>query len=427
MTMRFNIILGCMGLLLFAGSAKGQAKEEGIFYRMYWYEPGLEHGNPSFNGKFRVNSPETSLHPTFGIRSEARGNGMMQILMEENILNLAGAELYLELWGGHPGTTNKRLSVNGRSQYSIPEVGTAQHNCTHQYPTLPLQITDLVNGYNVVQFAADKGSTFWGHFIVDNACLRIMPGPDDAMLKESGLSGKIFTVTAKPSGAERFTLGIEAPPDVLEKVASVTFLGLYDGYDENGDGEQRDWHGFTKNREYVAALGTNAQAPFSIEWNTAMLPEQDNMAVKAVVRFKQYPDLIYETTAVEGLRVDPRDKSRVFLYPVKQMPHPFWSRASRKNTASIVVDVDPGRIEKAELMIVVWDGGAGTVKDYFKLNGHHIPVAGQGKHDVMYSVIPIDASILKRGENTIELLSDTEHHGIEVLLPGPALMIRSRK
>jgi hypothetical protein len=29
------------------------------------------------------------------------------------------------------------------------------------------------------------------------------------------------------------------------------------------------------------------------------------------------------------------------------------------------------------------------------------------------------------GANEFELLSDTEHHGIEILLPGPCLMVRS--
>jgi hypothetical protein len=33
---------------------------------------------------------------------------------------------------------------------------------------------------------------------------------------------------------------------------------------------------------------------------------------------------------------------------------------------------------------------------------------------------------LVKGVNVVRVLSNTEHHGIEVLLPGPALVIRSR-
>ena len=38
--------------------------------------------------------------------------------------------------------------------------------------------------------------------------------------------------------------------------------------------------------------------------------------------------------------------------------------------------------------------------------------------------LPIDPAILRRGDNEIVVHSDTEHHGIEVLLPGPAIVVR---
>ena len=50
------------------------------------------------------------MHSTFGKRVEARENGLMLIQAEENLFNLTGAELYLEMWGGHPGTAGKRVS-----------------------------------------------------------------------------------------------------------------------------------------------------------------------------------------------------------------------------------------------------------------------------------------------------------------------------
>jgi hypothetical protein len=36
-------------------------------------------------------------------------------------------------------------------------------------------------------------------------------------------------------------------------------------------------------------------------------------------------------------------------------------------------------------------------------------------------------AMLHQGENTVEVLSDTKEHGIEVLTPGPALVVRYRK
>ena len=160
----------------------------GCFIREYWYERGIEHGNPFFNSRFRVNAPEASIHPDFMYRSEVRGNGMMVIFIDEDLALLDKTELYLEIWGGHPGTASKRVTINGRSTYPLPEVGTADENCTHMYSVVPLRITDLVNGYNALQFACGQGSTFWGHFIVDNACLRVTLKDDHP----SALTTKFF-------------------------------------------------------------------------------------------------------------------------------------------------------------------------------------------------------------------------------------------
>jgi len=43
---------------------------------------------------------------------------------------------------------------------------------------------------------------------------------------------------------------------------------------------------------------------------------------------------------------------------------------------------------------------------------------------LMVIVSPVNVKTLKPGLNEIQLLSDTEHHGIEVCWPGPALIIR---
>jgi len=412
-----------------ATATEKKGADRGRFLRSYWYERGIEHGNPFFNSRFRVNAPEAVLHPSFMHRSEVRGNGMMLILIEENLSLLAGAELYLELWGGHPGTANKRVTINGRTSYKIPEVGTEKKNCTHSYPTLPLKITDLVNGYNALQFACDQGTTFWGHFIVDNACLRAVLKDDHPDLKKAGLADFGAAITVHPMIRDRevFPIELTVPSSMQNKIASVDFWSSCRSYDENGNGKFTDWHGFTKNRMPQAILGTDSEAPFSIEWDVSMLPAQDNVAVKAIVHLKDDPQITYETPAVRGLSIPPRKESRVRLYTSKDLPSPFWSRASRKNECTIVIDEGPEQIERAELHVVIWDGGRGKTRNPFTLNGHPLPVAGKGRHDVLYRKLNIDPSILKRGPNRIILLSDTDHHGIEVLLPGPALAVRSSR
>jgi hypothetical protein len=399
----------------------------GHFVRFWWYEPGLEHGNPITNRRFRVNAPEVVTHPTFGARPEAKSSGMLQILMREDLRLLQAVELELELWGGHPGTTNRRVTVNGRHTYSLPGVaGDAQ--CTHMYPRQDLKVTDLVDGYNALQFACDQGTSFWGHFIVDEACLRVILKADHPDLKEAGLSDFHASIRTTPSsrGAETIDLVLDATEDPRYTIESVDYQGYYEGYDENGDGRTRDWHGFTKKRRPVATLGTATGPSFAATWDLVMLPAQDNMAVRAHVRFKGRPELAYVTLETGGLRVPERPGVRVELVPADDLPVPFWSRANRTRACTIALDADSAQIERAELHVVVWDGGAGTVNDYFTMNGRPLPVAGSGKHDVIYSRRELDTRLLERGTNRIELRSDTEHHGIEVLMPGPALMVRRR-
>jgi hypothetical protein len=352
---------------------------------------------------------------------------MMLIKAEEDLFLLTAAEFYCEAWGGHPGTANKRITVNGRSTYFLPRVGTEEGHCTYFYPSVPLKITDLVNGYDAIQFAVDQGTTFWGHMLVDNAAIRVALTNGHPDLIRSGLVEFTASVKAEPlADIEGFALRLECTPAAASQLASVDFQGWYYGYDENGNLQRRDWHGFTKHRRPAATLGTVSAPPFAVNWDTSMLPTQSNVAVRAAVRFKADTNLVFLTHASPGLAIPPRSGATVVLFAPHDLPDHFWSRAGQRKTCHFDLDLDPARIEKAELHVVTWTGGAGTVREYFKLNGVHYPVAEGDRHELVYSRLPVDPKNLKRSLNRIELLSDTEHHGIEVIYPGPALMVRYR-
>lgn len=413
-------------LILAAAVAPGAARSgnpDGRFWRQWWYEAGAEHGNPGFNSRFRVNSRETSLHPEFGSRSEARSSGMLQILMPEDPRTLDAVELYCELWGGHPGTANKRVMINGRSLYSLPENGTAAGHCTHSYPRIPLRKDDVVNGYNAIQFACDQGNSFWGHFIVDNACLRAALPRNHQALKHVGLNGFQAEVEVKPGDHEILALSLKT--NMPERIEAVYFQGHFDGYDENGDGLTLDWHGFTKGRLPEAWLGAAHSAPFAVNWDTRLTPGT-TAAVRALVHFREAPGIVFETPVRNGVRLPKTEGATVTCVLPGRLPTPFWSRAGQKREAVIEIAEAPGKLVRAQLHIAVWDGGRGSVKHPFRLNGEPVEVCGSGKHDVIYSVRDLPPELLKR-RNAVELLSDTDHHGIEVLLPGPALMLRHER
>jgi hypothetical protein len=402
----------------------------GVFWREHWYERGLTNANPAYERRFRINAPATSLHPQWGRRIEARENGLMLVKSEEDLFQITAAEFYAELWGGHPGTGQKRVSVNGRSTYSLPRVGTEDGHCTYSYPVVRLGLTDLVNGYNAFQWALDQGATFWGHALVDNACLRVAltnRHPGLVKLDLGDFEARVIAQSAPGEDSPEFQLSIEFPARFSSRISEVTYQGWYSGYDDNGNLRELDWHGFTLNRRPFSQLGSAADAPFQVAWDTSMLPAQRNVAVRAFVRFHDAPGLVYVTAATTGLGIEHPPGKSVLLFRSDDVPASFWSRAGRARQCTILLDVNPPQIERAELVVITWTGGAGKVKDYFKLNGRHFPVAEGSAHVIQFNRLPVEPSLLRRGANVIELLSDTEHHGIEIIYPGPALVVRYQR
>ncbi|MHC4693117.1 MAG: hypothetical protein ACYS67_10285 [Planctomycetota bacterium] len=396
----------------------------GEFYREYWAE--WDEDITNFKGRLRVNDAELSLHKTFGKRSEAKANGLMLVSINEDLFNLKAAQLYLEMWGGHPGTSNKRFLPNGRQIYKIPEVGTAAGHCTYSYPVIPVKVHHLVTGVNAFQFACDRGSSFWGHFIIDNAAVRCFLKSDHPDLARNGL--KEFSASVKLSNPGNVLdditeIPISYPKKLEQSIVSVDYFGRYLVFDDSGDGRENTWHGFTQKRQFQNHVGSASKPPFRVKWDTTMVPSQPSpMAICAVIKMKGGFNYVTETLDDLTFRVG---RNRVVMYRCSSIPTPFWSRDSKQKKVVIKLPKDISSLKRAKLMIKIWDGGEGKVKEPFKINGHPYSItSGKAIHDVVFTIAEVNPKHLKPGRNQISLLSDTEHHGIEVLLPGPALIAR---
>ena len=410
--------------LLFV-AACGTVARGGGFYRQYWAEADPNVSNCA--RWLRVNDTELSLHETFGSRDEAKSNGLMLLAIDEDLFELEHAELYLEMWGGHPGTADARFLPNGKQFYHIPQVGAESGNCTYSYPAIPVKVQHLVRGVNALQFACDRGESFWGHFIIDNAAVRCHLKGDHPDVARAGLNGFAAELTppADKTLGDITEVSLSYPARFEQKILSVDYFGRYRGFDDNGSGLDDDWHGFTHKRQWRNHVGSAASPPFSVKWDTSMIPSQARpMALRAVVQLEG--GFHYLTGVLEGLTF-PRRRNRVEMHKCSSMPVPFWSRASRRNKAAITLPADISSLERARLLIKIWDGGEGGVKEPFKINGHPYSITSRrAVHDVVFTTADVDPAHLWAGENEITLLSDTEHHGIEVLLPGPVLIVRYR-
>jgi hypothetical protein len=413
-----------------------------LFHRS-WFQMGNEFFNPPINNRFRVNDPYAATHPNFHHRSEPRGNGLMLLPMNHSLPTIQAARLYLELWGGHPHTSNRRVTVNGRTTYPI--VVPVEDQCTHAYPYLPIKITDLVRGPNALQFNVDGDQTFWGHFIVEEAAIDTLLSTEDKFAREwRQLSPTPPKVIVNATQTDAVELSLDAPQPAIEKIARVHYFAIYDGFDENGDGRTKDWHGMTKRKVPLGHIGTAQTAPYLLRWDTSMLTAQTGVQVRALIEFANVDSLLLEenrlaaanhrywkaenfylqTASTEPFSITHPAGVEVTYVSATNLSTPMWSRANQKRKCEFVWTNKDVVIERAQMSVCVWDGGAGQVKEYFKFNGHPLSVAADGKHDVILSQVPLEPTWIATDKNQVDLLSDTEHHGIEVLHPGPMLSIR---
>jgi hypothetical protein len=203
----------------------------------------------------------------------------------------------------------------------------------------------------------------------------------------------------------------------------VDYFGRYYDFDDRGTNSEGGWHGFAQKGKWRNNVGTAVEAPFVVDWNTEMLPDQPlPMAFCAEIALSN--GLKYRTPIRDGIRLGDRPYS-VRLVKCTTLPVPFWSRTGEECEAVFHMDVDAGQVEKARLNVRIWDGGEGDVKHPFLLNNHPYAItSGKAVHDLVFTQSAIDPEHLRTGENRFRLHSATEHHGIEVLLPGPCVKIK---
>jgi hypothetical protein len=112
------------------------------------------------------------------------------------------------------------------------------------------------------------------------------------------------------------------------------------------------------------------------------------------------------------------------MYPSHEIPEYFAVRAGKRMTCKITIADDPAAATSARLFLSTWSAGHANA---IGLNDHKI-LDKIGRNDYYsYDSVPVDKSILKQGENTFFIFSDTVHHAAEINWPGPVLMLEFPK
>ena len=394
------------------------------FFKEFWAEFDVNLNNWG-DGRWRVCDDLTGLEEWFLKRGEGNANGLVLINTDIDVFDLKDAVLYMELWGGHPGTNKKRVSINGRGIYDINDPLTEEGYCNYTFYELDFRRYHLVKGVNALQFSCDRGTSFMAHYMMDSVALRTFIKDESEVISKNGLDGFSAEVVSENGSVlgDDAVLFVNIPSAFDPYISSIDLFGQYFDYDDNQRGEYA-WRGHTKNKAAEGHIGTIYDDARRIIWDTMWIPNQEKpMAVKACINFTN--GFKYMTKPLYGLSLNPQ-RHKVTLHLSDVLPKDFWSRDNKSKQSEITLP-DISDVSEAKLVVKAWDGGEGNVENYFTVNdkGYKI-VSGKANHRLIFTNTAMDLNDLKSGINTVNLMSDTKEHGIEITCPGPGILLRSK-
>lgn len=370
---------------------------------------------------WRVTEPES---PQAGAQ-EFLPNPILNLTIDD-LEGAIRAEALIDVWGGHIGTTGKKIRFNENDWIDIPEIsGLSSPECymTQYNVIVDLPLEYLVEGVNTFQGTSGPQTCYgfnwgqWGWWVM---MVRIYYGPDKAHTGGSILypeSGSVINDYAD----------IKISVDQPERVSQVQVLGKYYGYDENGDGKYHDWHRAYHSVNIEEHIGSITESPFSLSWNTEYIPDQKPGDISLMARIKDTSGVWYVSEIAEQITLERNSSYSVSLYPAVNVPQKYWVRAGAEASSDVEISELTNAIS-ANLLHRTWNGSetqaaGGSYHRPLTVNKGKYKVHGNS-HNFANSSVEIAVGDLLIGTNAIKYVSDTEHHGIEILWPGPAILVR---
>jgi len=346
------------------------------------------------------------------------------------------AEVLMDIWGGHVGTSNKQFRFNLNPWIRIPELPTIdfEPECyMSQYNVImDMPLEYLVEGVNT--FEGTSGGQIcnnynwgqWGWYVM---MVRVYYDP----AKKPHTRGHIeYPVSGSVIVDNPVIRVVAEHPD---SVNQVQFLGKYLGFDQKGQGYFYDWHWAYHSIQIEGYIGTTFNPPFNRTWNTTWVPDQEPESVAFKARIRGKNGVWYVTDVVDNITLDRSEAPSVKMYTATDIPKPFVVRIlgnGNPRTRDCKIHI-PGLADAIEARFIhrTWnaaddDAARGTITLPLGINGNGHKTMGIN-HFYALSSFNIPVSNLKEGENLITYTSNTTHHGIEVLWPGPAILVRYDK
>lgn len=358
----------------------------------------------------------------------AFGVGKNHNIVIGDLKDATKAELGVEYWGGHVGTSEQRLIINGNTakavHYALPQNTPTRPECYHHQTwgnantEIPLSV--LKQGTNTFQFQHGKQICYswnWPQTLTYGLIFRVY--------YKSTKPHPTGNITSPKSGA---TIGENPVLTASVKGASTTyFVGYYEDFDWEGNGLYTQWHWATRYTKMNGFISKGSGATPRATWQTSKIPDQKSR-IKIAAILVDSKGYRYMTKAADNL-VFKRTKSVALFKPIK-VPEFFCVRSNRpKQSCMIKLDKDIKKASKIEVIVSSWSCEArhgGVVEKPgtgVYINGKML-LQGFGRfHAPDLDVFNIPQSFFKPGVNvcTFEVRSTTKEHACEINIPGPVI------
>jgi len=373
---------------------------------------------------WRVTDPDAPYQGTPGNEPEDfLPNPVLDINIDD-LENAIKAEVTIDLWGGHAGTSLKRMKFNSNDWIHItPHIsGTpTEPECYMQEynPTFEVPLSDLIQGENTFQGTSggqichNFGWGQWGWYAI---IVRIYYS------SKTHATGSITSPVSGGSFTDSPTVTVSG-----SSIDEVHVVGYYEDLDFDGDGIFHEYQ-----ESYFKPWSSSSAPPVidhhvgsrsgsgNILWDTTWIPDQVAGSIQLVARIKNSDDVWFVTQPVAGLTLS-RSGYTVQMYKPEEVPEAFSVRAGAHKSSYFTIPVDHnlGNAISAKLHARTWNG----IGQEPEINGEPLTVGGLN-HRFDQRVVELPLEFLQNGQNQVEWHDTTHHHGVEVLWPGPTVLVR---
>jgi hypothetical protein len=439
-------------------------------------QPGETFRQYTFPSNFDLCNGVTSSICVFG--GQFMSNQSTKNLTVNNSTNTTRAELAIEYWGGHINTANQRLNVNGGSAQPIPQpsnIPAGSHPRCY-YRTMLNALAPLPlggdgglragNQSNSFTFGIDtqievpeceSGSSYsWGQLRIYAFTARVYYDVE-ANARPTG------TITTPANGAvivepanRQVNISVQAAASSGRTISRVDLIGNYLGTDRDGNGVLQEWQYTLRDGVWENTIGTrtspssgtNTNGTYNFTWDTTWLPDQPG-PIQLMARVTDNSGLSY-MTPIAAFTLQRTNRS-VQLYAMSSdyygqrvfgAPRAFGAKLGINvpaygRYAYIAIPHALTNATAARFDIFTWSGnpccdvdenGApinNTGITEVWVNNSNIWNSSYGiYHNFDYDTITISPTNLVRGDNIIRIYSSRENHALEVLWPGPMILVQ---